>query len=108
METLTRRTMITATAVAALAPVPLAAAKADADAEIIRLYAAYVTAEEREMALYATWDEARGKAVHAAKITENTDATLGTDDRFSAASLDPSSDEGPPEPCEPGKAREGR
>jgi hypothetical protein len=52
-------------ALAALSPLPLKAAQADT--EIIRLYAAYVEAEQRDAAASAAWDEARSKAVTAAK-----------------------------------------
>jgi hypothetical protein len=66
MSNINRRSVIaSATVFAALGPLPLAAA--EADAEIVRLFAIYREAEEHDRATWAEWDEARGKAVTAAK-----------------------------------------
>jgi hypothetical protein len=77
MENLTRRKVIAATALTVLGPLPLKAAT-EADVEIARLYAAYVEAEERDNAAFATWDEARGEAVTAAKAKKGIVHKRGT------------------------------
>jgi hypothetical protein len=78
MSNINRRSVIaSATVFAALGPLPLAAA--EADAEVVRLFAVYREAEERDMATWAEWDEARGKAVTAAR------AKLGITDKEGAA-----------------------
>jgi hypothetical protein len=45
----------------------LSAQAAGTDARVLQLYDAFIAAEERDLAAYSAWDDARGEAVGAAK-----------------------------------------